>query len=80
MALLNRCCFCCRLETGGVILGFLAASLAIISLGINSVGLSYPNDNLYNIDFQPLFGLFTGLSVIDLIAAVMLIFGIANVN
>lgn len=76
---LNSCCFCCRLETGGIILGFLAASLAIITLTFNSIGLSYPNDNIYNIDLQPLFGLFTGLSVIDLLAAIMLIFGIANV-
>lgn len=77
---LEKCCFCCRLETGGTILGFLAAGLALISFILNVTSLSYPSGYThYDELLHPIFGLFTGLSLIDLAAAVMLIIGIAKV-
>lgn len=78
---LEKCCFCCRLETGGTILGFLAAGLALISFILNVTSLSLPSGNAhYDELLQPVFGLFTGLSLIDLAAAAMLIIGIAKVK
>lgn len=72
---LDRCCFCCKLETGTSILGFLGFFAAILKIIAFSICLS--ENHIYG--FDVFLGIYLGCSVIDFFTSIMLIIGVVKV-
>lgn len=90
----NRCCFCCRLQTGAVILGWLGivtymfyiilATLGFFNLDTIASKIQPPNSD-FNLDEWKLkveifLGCLFVVSLINLLAAAMLILGVVKEN
>lgn len=76
---LDRCCFCCKLETGTSILGFMGLFWAIVSIVMFSILLSSV-DSVNNSAVSTTLGIFLAFSVIDFFTSIMLIIAVVKVS